>query len=147
MARRPKKTINQDAKTQRLEAMERFIRTKGKDFLAQPNVTSVGIGYKVVAGKRTNELAIQFAVDEKVARPETLGSSPLPSTVSFEGMEFPTDVVQRKFKVDYVLVETLDKDTRKRRLDTLMPGISIGHPKTTAGTLGAIVRDRQTDAR
>jgi endonuclease G len=141
---KPKRRAAAPSKAQRIDAMERFIRAKGGEFLDQPNVTSVGIGYKTIGGVRTDELAIQFAVDTKTAQPEALGSSTLPTTVRFEGMEFPTDVVQRGFKVDYVLVEALEKDVRKQRLDTVVPGVSVGHPKTTAGTLGAIVRDRQS---
>ncbi len=144
MARKPKEGGKRISKEARMEAMERFIRARGGEFLAQPNVTSVGIGYKTVGGERTDELAIQFSVDRKTAQPEALGSATLPSSISFDGMEFPTDVVQRGFKVDYVLVEALDKDTRKQRLDTIVPGVSVGHPRTTAGTIGAIVRDRQS---
>lgn len=141
---RPAKAESVDARAAYLDAMKRFIRARGSEFLAQPNVSSVGIGYKLVGGKRTGELAIQFAVDVKSAQPESLGSTPIPKTVMFEGMEFPTDIVERKFSADFVLVESLDKDMRKRRLDPVMPGVSIGHSRTSAGTLGAIVKDRQS---
>lgn len=145
MARAPRKTSRKnETREARLEAMERFVRAKGSEFLAQPNVNGVGIGYKTVEGRRTDVLAIQFSVDTKSAQPEALGSQPLPASISFEGMEFPTDVVERRFKTDYVLVQSLDKDARKQRLDTIVPGISVGHPKTSAGTIGAIVRDRQS---
>lgn len=138
------KAPRKSTKETRIEAMERFIRSSSAAFLARPNVNSLGIGYKVVGGKRTSELAIQFAVSTKAAQPEAIGLEPLPTSISFEGMEFPTDVVERKFTADYALVEVLEKDTRKQRLATIVPGISVGHSRTTAGTLGAIVRDRTT---
>ena len=138
------KASRESTKEARIEAMERFIRSSSAEFLARPNVNSLGIGYKVVGGKRTSDLAIQFAVLTKAAQPEAIGLEPLPISIFFEGMVFPTDVVERKFSVDYALVEDLEKDTRKQRLATIVPGISVGHSRTTAGTLGAIVRDRTT---
>ncbi|ATE67476.1 endonuclease [Rhizorhabdus dicambivorans] len=127
-----------------MEVMERYIRSRGEAFLSRPNINAVGIGYKMVGGKRTDQLAVQFSVDSKVAVPESLDSEPIPETVSFEGVEFPTDVVQRSFKTDYQLVAAPQKDRRKQRLDPIVPGVSIGHRSATAGTLGAIVMDRQS---
>lgn len=140
MARKSGKKVAGD----QMEAMERFIRTKGSDFLAQPNINSIGIGYKSIAGKATDIIAIQFSVDSKLAQPQALGLEPIPEHITFEGETFPTDVVERRFKPDYVLVQSLEKDPRKQRVERLIAGISIGHPKSTAGTLGAIVLDRQT---
>lgn len=127
-----------------MEVMERFIRAKGSEFLARPNINSIGIGYKTIGGERTNTLSIQFSVDQKVAEPQTLGSEPIPQEIVFEGISLPTDIVQRSFKPDYVLVQALDKDPRKQRVDKLVGGVSVGNPKTSAGTLGAIVADRRT---
>ncbi|NEJ17756.1 DNA/RNA non-specific endonuclease [Rhizobium leguminosarum] len=127
-----------------IEVMERFIRAKGSEYLARPNVNSIGIGYKTIDGKRTDTLSIQFSVDKKVAEPQALGSEPIPEVVVFEGVTLPTDVVQRSFEPHYVLVQSFEKDPRKQRVDKLIAGVSVGNPKTSAGTLGAIVGDQQT---
>ena len=135
----------------RYEVMKRFIRTRCDDYLQDPNISSIGIGYKTVKGKRSSELALQFSVDKKV-RPEALEdvtSTPIPPTIEFEGVSIPTDVVQRTFKPAYLLVqpEAIQKDERKRRLDTMVPGISIANVRTTAGTLGTFVTDRRSGDR
>jgi len=135
----------------RYEVMKRFIRTKCDDYLQDPNISSVGIGYKTVGGKRSNELALQFSVDKKV-RPEALEdvtSKPIPPTITFEGVSLPTDVVQRTFRPAYLLAqpEALQKDQRKQRLETMAPGISIANVRTTAGTLGTFVTDRRSGDR
>jgi endonuclease G len=132
----------------RFEVMKRFIRTHSDDYLKDPNISSVGIGYKQVEGVRTKTLAVQFCVDRK-ARPEALEAvtaKPIPQTIEFEGVAIPTDVVQRSFRPSYriVTLEEIEKDERKQRLETIVPGISIGHVRSSAGTLGALVEDKRT---
>lgn len=140
-----------DVADPRYEVMKRFIRAKCDDYLQDPNISSIGIGYKTVRGKRSNELALQFSVDKKV-RPEGLEavtSTPIPTTIEFEGVALPTDVVQRSFKPAYVLAQpdAIQKDERKQRLETMVPGISIANVRTTAGTLGTFVVDRRSGDR
>ena len=130
------------------ERMKRFIRAHCDDYLQDDNITSIGIGYKHVGGKSTETLALQFCVDRKV-RPEaleTVTSRAIPSEIDFEGGKIPTDVVERNFKPSYRLVEPegLEKDPRKQRHETLVPGISIGNTRTTAGTLGTMVLDQRS---
>jgi len=127
--------------------MKRFIRSHCDDYLADPNINGVGIGFKQVAGEPTGELALQFSVDQKV-RPEmleTVTTTPIPKEITFEGVALPTDIVQRTFRPSYVLVnaEAVEKDLRKQRLDTMIPGISVANVRTTAGTLGAFVLDQR----
>ncbi|HJU39024.1 MAG TPA: DNA/RNA non-specific endonuclease, partial [Tahibacter sp.] len=129
-----------------IERMKRFIRSRGSDYLKDDNVTSIGIGYRVVDGKPTKEVALQFCVQRKAAPEvlEALGEPPLPRNIVFEGVALPTDVVQRSFRPGYVIVESLAKDDRKQRMDPVTPGISVANVNATAGTLGALVRDRLT---
>lgn len=131
-------------KTKTIELIKSFIRAKADDYLKDPNITSVGIGYKRVGGKPTEELAVQFSVAEKVApeRIESLSTKSIPSKVLFQGVEIPTDVVQRKFQPGYVVIQSPTKDDRKTRCDPVQPGVSLANVRTTAGTLGAFVRDR-----
>jgi endonuclease G, mitochondrial len=128
-----------------MEKLKRFVRAKAEGYLEDPNVTSVGIGYKAVAGKKTKQLAIQFSVGSKVA-PESLsamGSRLIPSHIDVEGTSVPTDVIERSYKPSYEKVAVIQKDDRKARADTLQPGMSVGSVTTSAGTIGTFVRDRR----
>src|SRR6266849_1873090 len=58
--------------------------------LKRPGVTGVGIGYKYVGGKRTDQLAIRISVREKKDVPD---SERIPADI--EGI--PTDVLQQEF--------------------------------------------------
>lgn len=128
-----------------LERLKQAAREAAATYLDHPNVTSVGVGTKSEGGKPTGDLCIQFTVGRKV-EPQALvaeGIPPLPKSITVDGVEIPTDVVERRFKPSWQLVAQAVKDPRKQRQDPLMPGISISHPKGTAGTLGCIVYDRQ----
>ncbi len=129
-----------------LPALRRYVRAKSAELLHDPNITSVGIGYKQVAGVATSELAIQFTVDSKVV-PQAiggLGSSPIPKTIQVAGRWVPTDVIARSYKPTYLKVQPQEKDPRKVRADVMAPGMSVGNVFTSAGTIGAFVRDRKT---
>lgn len=130
-------------------AVQAAVRQVADEYLQDPNVTSVGIGYKMVDGKPTDELALQFTVGQKIA-PEGLeaaSTTPIPESITVNGMTFATDVLERDFQVQPVAVATEAKPDRKRRLDPMVPGVSVGyvHPSRpgdlTAGTLGCLVRE------
>jgi endonuclease G len=127
-----------------MEALKAFVRTEGGKFLDDPNVTSIGIGHKITKGQRTNQLCVQFTVRKKKAvgpELEALGSKAIPKTLQVGAHKVPTDVIEREYHPKFKLIAEAVKDERKQRLDTIVPGISVGHPSTTAGTLGAIVYD------
>ena len=133
----------------KITALREFIRTKGPEYLEDPNITSLGIGYKVVKGKRTKTLCVQFTVkskpEETGAMPESISTSLIPETLTIGGNQIATDILQREYRPSF---ELLDADTiveqvseRKRRQDPVFPGISVSHPLGTAGTLGMVVYD------
>jgi endonuclease G len=127
----------------RKDAMQAAVRQVADQYLRDPNINSVGIGYKVRDGKRTDELALQFTVGRKLA-PEALEAAAtprIPESITVNGINFPTDVVEREFEQQPVAVETDTKAQRKRRLDPLLPGVSIGHVRSSAGTLGCLVKE------
>lgn len=128
-----------------LEELRRFVRTKATQLLRDnTNITSVGIGYKEKDGKPTKELAIQFTVASKVV-PESLdaiGSAPIPSTIDVNGIPVPTDVLERTFKPQFTEVNLHERDVRKTRVQTMVPGVSVGGQFTKGGTLGTFVKDR-----
>lgn len=131
-----------------VERIRRLIRAKGEALLNMPNVTSVGIGYKVSNAKRTSTPSLQFSVERKASL-ESLaaeGVAALPKTIEFEGVSIPTDVVERTFQPSYAVIQLKQKTNRKVRVNPVAPGVSVSHVALTAGTLGAVVRDLTSGA-
>lgn len=131
-----------------LEQLRAYVRANCGQLLQDPNVTSVGIGYKQVAGQATPQLAIQFTVTNKVIPQsiEALGSQPIPAWLEVAGCQVPTDVLERSFSPGYKRVDLTPKDPRKVRADVVQPGMSIGSVLISAGSIGAFVRDRSSGA-
>ncbi|MFF3877338.1 DNA/RNA non-specific endonuclease [Streptomyces sp. NPDC001978] len=128
-------------------SLRRYIRTRGPELLEDPNVTSVGIGRKVTAGRRGKQVVLQFTVASK-AEPEeleALGTAPIPETITVDGVEVPTDVIERSYKPHFRTVAEVESPARKTRLDPVEPGVSVGVTGAvppSAGTLGCIVFDK-----
>jgi endonuclease G len=130
-------------------AVQAAVRHVAEEYLSDPNINSVGVGYTVKDGKRTNELALQFTVGQKFA-PEALEAAPtraIPEKITANGIVFDTDVVERSFEKHPVALETGTKAERKQRVDPMMPGVSIGHVRSTAGTLGCLVKENGSGER
>ena len=124
-------------------AVQAAVRQVADEYLADPNINSVGVGYKLKDGERTEDLVLQFTVGQKFA-PEALAAAPtrpIPETISANGITFATDIVERKFEQQPVAVATEAKTDRKRRLDPMVPGVSVGNVRVTAGTLGCLVKE------
>jgi endonuclease G len=139
-----KKNVSSNKKTISMNKLKEFIRTRGAEYLKDPNISSIGVGFKQENGKRTDEISIQFTVETK-AQPENvgkLGSTPIPKTIEIDGVEVPTDVIQRKFKAEFKLIQEIVSNNRKTRQDPMMPGISVSNVKGTAGTIGCLVYDK-----
>jgi endonuclease G len=127
-------------------ALRDFIRGQGSGYLRDPNVSSIGIGYKIRGGRQTKDVSIQFTVATK-AEPEALDALDtvaLPETITVAGVEVPTDVLQRAYHPDFRVVAEADANARKIRIDPVRPGVSVGHPAISAGTIGAVVYDVET---
>lgn len=132
------------------------VRSRARAYLRWPNITSVGVGYRMTDGKPTDALAIQFTVERKLA-PEALAlerMSALPATITAaNGTEIPVDVLERSYRTSYRIVADAEDDTkvaperltageiRRGRQLTLRPGISVSNVAGSAGTLGAVVYD------
>jgi endonuclease G, mitochondrial len=111
------------------------VRQVADDYLDDDNINSVGVGYKETDGERTEELVLQFTVGQKFGL-EALEAAPtreIPKTIEANGITFATDVIERDFAPH--LTE------RRSRVNPLAPGVSIGHVKVSAGTLGCFVQE------
>lgn len=129
-----------------MEALKTFVRQQAPEFLKYDNVTSVGIGYKEKDGKPTKQISVQFTVGRKVAPEalESIGAVELPKSFVIDGVEVPTDVLQRNFEKAAKVVALEEAPERKRAVDPIVPGVSIGHKNISAGTVGCVVYDAST---
>lgn len=99
-----------------------------KKLKKKKNVVGIGIGYKYVDGKKTNDLCIQFSVRAKMALQDIKKKDLIPKEV--DGAL--TDVIQ--------LGEIKSEQDPKLRYRPAPAGVSVGHRDITAGTLGIWVR-------
>lgn len=144
----PKKSSN-DSKAEAKaleEGLRDYIRTKGNEYLKDPNVTSIGIGRKNGDGP----LSLQFTVGakfESAIELEAADTEPLPASITLaSGIEVPTDVLERTYRASFQVLPPKDINPRKLRCDPIQPGVSISHTSVSAGTVGLIVFDRTTGA-
>lgn len=124
--------------------LKEFVRTRGAKYLKDPNITSIGVGYKQQDDTTTGEISIQFTVGTK-AKPEdmkSLNTTLIPKSFIINGKEIPTDVIQRKYSLELKLVREIETEERKKRMDPMAPGISISNINGSAGTIGCLVYDR-----
>jgi endonuclease G len=150
--RRKGETSSKEELEAKIDRINAYLRTEGADWLDDPNISSVGIGYKVIEkndNEETDELCVQFTVLQKPEKHEdttmleSLGTKFIDKTLKIGDLVIATDILEEEeHKPSYQLVQLEEKSVRKRRLDTLVPGISVSHPEGTTGTLGAIVYDR-----
>jgi hypothetical protein len=100
--------------------------------LAKPNVVGVAVGRK----NETGELALVTLVEQKLPLAALSAEERIPKQV--DGVV--TDVVE----VGYLRAFASPRD---RYRPDIPSGVSLGHYKITAGTLGTMVTDRQTGER
>ncbi|MGE5542691.1 MAG: hypothetical protein ACM3WT_06615, partial [Bacillota bacterium] len=107
------------------------LRRKKNGLLRLDNVIGVGIGHKEVGGAGTGEPAVTVLVKKKIPSSHMPVAHVVPRRIG----EVCTDVIEVG---DLALLD------RTSRLRPAVPGSSIGHPKVTAGTFGAVVRDKES---
>jgi len=110
-------------------------RLHSQVLLAKPNVVGVGVGYKIRGRQVTDELCVVAMVRRKIPKAGLDPQALVPGAIN----DVPTDVV-----------EVGDLVALKSPTDRWRPapgGVSIGHFKVTAGTLGCVVRDRASGTR
>ena len=107
--------------------------------LNKANVVGVAVGFKASKGETTGEVALIVLVEEKKPLAALSAEDVIPSHL--DGMR--TDV----YEVGYLRAQQAQAIDPKTRIRPMMPGISIGHYKVTAGTFGALVTDKNTGER
>jgi len=103
--------------------------------LALPNVVGVGVGYKVRAQAATGELSVVALVRRKVPRARLEPENLVPARM--DGVA--TDVVE--------VGDLVPLQARTGRWRPAPGGVSIGHLRVKAGTLGCVVFDRANGER
>lgn len=115
--------------------MERSMHTLRRTrhlFHSKKNVIGVGVGMKKVGMERTGQPSIVVFVEKKLKEEELPREQIIPKKIN--GVS--TDVVE------IGRVRLLDLRTGRQR--PARPGCSIGHYRVSAGTFGALVKDRKT---
>ena len=109
------------------EKFERFL-------LERANVIGVGIGKKIVDGEETGEPAVIVFVERKLPEARLKRKDIVPKTVD----DVKTDVVETgRLKAQAAATGGRSRTDRWRPAPG---GVSIGHIRITAGTMGAIVQ-------
>jgi hypothetical protein len=97
------------------------------DLLGRRNVVAIGVGYKVKEGIRTDEVSLVVSVKHKVHSSALSPQDVIPDCM--DGV--PTDVVE--LGIPRALL------TPRDRWRPAPPGVSLGHYRISAGTLGCLV--------
>jgi hypothetical protein len=117
-----------------VEAISRAQAKHTPVLMSKANVVGVGRGYKVVKGRKTDKMCVVVLVRRKVPHTALEAHAVVPKDV--DGVE--TDVIE--------VGDLTAQVSRTERIRPAPPGVSLGHYQITAGTFGAVVRDRITQA-
>ena len=102
--------------------------------LRKPHVVGVGVAKKKIGGKETDEPCVVVFVEKKVPNSQLRKKDRVPETVG--GVK--TDVIETG-EIRALGLSTPEAISRTARIRPALGGVSIGHVRTTAGTLGATV--------
>ncbi len=105
------------------------------DLLSRKNVIGMGLGYKEINGLKTKDKALVILVKNKLAKKRLNRKDIVPREIKGE----KTDVIE--------VGEIKFSNIRTERIRPVQPGVSIGHYKISAGTLGAIVKDKKSSKK
>jgi hypothetical protein len=158
--------------SEKWKALIRTLRLHRRRLLSIPGVTAVDIGYKLDRKSRTFTSEVVLRVHVERRRPlvyfkdhpdELISISKDAADKDKEGLETCSykdqygiddiDVMEAKYRasappqlpspnVALEMPRRTSEVSRRRRLDPLVGGISIGSPSTPVGTLGALVWDK-----
>jgi hypothetical protein len=111
-----------------LEDVRKLLPEVRSELLGKPNVVATGVGYKVSAGKQTEELSIICSVETKKGKQALSEREMVPPSVQGVTTDvYPTGPI-------YVFQDPTG------RFRPAPGGVSVGHELITAGTLGCWVK-------
>lgn len=102
-----------------------------QELIELPGVVGVGVGNKLVRGEDTRRPALVVLVKEKIPLSSLRREERIPKVLG-------------KVETDVLEVGELRLLGRTDYQRPAQPGLSIGHYRITAGTFGAVVKDRRT---
>lgn len=125
-----------------MEKLQRLVEEHRQELFSLPNVVGVAVGHKRRGGEVSDQPSVVVLVRKKVPLAQLAPGEVVPTEL--QGV--PTDVVEvGDLKALEALPETPDDPAlRRRKLRPAVPGLSLGHYRITAGTLGAVVYDQAT---
>jgi len=100
--------------------------------LRKANVVGVGVGRKIVDGKETDEPAVIVFVERKLPEDRLRKEDVIPKALD----EVKTDVIE----TGKIKAQAAAPRARTDRWRPAPGGVSVGHYRITAGTLGGVVR-------
>ena len=105
--------------------------------MSKPNVVGVAVGYKSAHGDYSDEPSVVVLVQQKMPLSALSADDVIPREVG--GVR--TDV----YEIGHVVAQQIGHRDRYRPV--IPSGVTMGHYQITAGTLGAVVRDRTSGER
>lgn len=117
----------------KIKAIKEFRKKNERSFFEKQGVVGVGTGFKEKGGLSTDQLSLRVYVAKKIAPNNLAASDAVPSSISTQGMDIPTDVIEIGQVLAHVFTE---------RARPVSNGLSIGHVAVTAGTKGAMAVDK-----
>ncbi len=128
-----------------------------KGLMKKPNVIGVGIGHRQKEGQQTGDEAIVVFVDKKIPSRELSEGALVPHSLNGQLVDVIEIGEIRLLEEDEESqcssngVTPINKKNepadRLKRYRPTLGGSSIGHYRVTAGTLGAVVKDRDSGQR
>lgn len=125
-----------------MQAQAEALQRHGARLMKWPNVVGVGVGRKTKKMERTDTQAVVVFVTQKVPEASLRSHELIPRQL---GDDVLTDVVEVG-EVKALAPSTEEIAHRHGRLRPAIGGISVGHRRVTAGTLGSAVCDARTGA-
>lgn len=114
-----------------MKSIYKALQKNRKKILEIDNVVGVGVGYKEKGGKATGDESVVVFVKKKVNKGDLRSHQMIPEKVE-------------NLKTDVIEIGEIKLLTNTERYRPIRPGCSIGHYAISAGTLGAVVRDRKS---
>lgn len=114
-----------------MDIFNKVLKRNSVQLLDLPNVVGVGKGRKMVRGEATQDHSVVVLVSKKVPLENLTRSDLVPKNIG----TFSTDVIE---------IGDIRFLNRTKFIRPAPPGVSIGHYQISAGTFGAVVRDRNS---